>query len=124
MRALMAALEALRYPKPGVFSAVFEVVPFRHCANPRVFRTPLVLCPAPSRQKSGAVILGEARIRALQINCRDPSRPEGHSGGQPLPSVVKIKMTKHREHRGSQELIGDEEEWKGTGFMSDLMGSA
>jgi len=75
-----------------------------------------VLCPATSWQKSGAVILGEARIRALQINCIDPLRPEGHSGGQPLPSVVKIKIMNHREHRGSQELIGVVQPWEGMPF--------
>ena len=80
------------------------------------FREPLVLCPATSWHKSGAVILGEARAHVLLISCRDPSRPEGHSGGQPLPSVVRIKMTNHREHRGSQELIGVGQPWKGTPF--------
>src|SRR2546426_941558 len=57
----IAALEALRHPKPEFFPQSCEVVPFHHCANPRVFHPPLVLCPAPSRQKSGAVILGEAK---------------------------------------------------------------
>ena len=44
------------------------------------FREPLVLCPATSWHKSGAVILGEARAHVLLISCRDPSRPEGPSG--------------------------------------------
>src|SRR5437667_6261010 len=43
MRALIAALEALRHPKTGVF------------------RSQLMLCPATSWQKSGALILSEAK---------------------------------------------------------------
>jgi len=45
MRALIAALEALRHPKPESFRAS-EAVPFYNCANPRVFPQPLKPCPS------------------------------------------------------------------------------
>src|SRR2546425_10975481 len=76
---------------------------WKRCATPNrsFFRSPAKSCPSTT-VPIPAFSTPASVVRNL------PSRPEGHSGGQPLPSVVKIKIRNNREHRGSQKLIGKE----------------
>ena len=77
------AFQARRGLDLATLTARLKPCPSTNVPIPAVFRSQLMLCPATSWQKSGAVILSEGKDRSmhLQITCIDPSRPGGHSEG-------------------------------------------
>jgi len=65
------------------FSAAYEAVPFHNCANPRVFPQAARVVPQLGGTSPALSSWAKWRVHALQISCRDHSRPEGPSGWQP-----------------------------------------